>query len=122
MNCVLFYGSNLMPLQKHGGVFRIASELRKHGYSSMCIDICTFAHINKIDQLKEVLSNIISDNTLWVGFSTTFFDKVFISLYQNIKNKIKINKFFNIKKETTFDESYDEVFDVLMELILTKLK
>ena len=66
-----------MPLQKHGGVFRIASELRKHGYSSMCIDICTFAHINKIDQLKEVLSNIISDNTLWVGFSTTFFDKVF---------------------------------------------
>jgi hypothetical protein len=52
----------------------------------------------------------------------TFFDKVFISLYQNIKNKIKINKFFNIKKETTFDESYDEVFDVLMELILTKLK
>lgn len=77
MNCILLYGSNLMPLQKHGGVFRIASELRKHNYSTMCIDMCAFGHINKIDQLKEVLSNVVNNETLWVGFSTTFFDKIF---------------------------------------------
>lgn len=77
MNCILLYGSNLMPLQKHGGVFRIASELRKHNYSTLCIDMCAFEHINKIDQLKEVLSNVVGNETLWVGFSTTFFDKLF---------------------------------------------
>jgi hypothetical protein len=65
-----------MPLQKHGGVFRIASELRKHNYSALCIDICAFDHINKINLLKEVLSNTISTETLWLGFSTTFFDKI----------------------------------------------
>lgn len=51
-----------------------------------------------------------------------YFDKVFIPLYEDIKNKIKVNKFFNIKEETKFNESYDEIFDILMEFISKKIK
>jgi hypothetical protein len=51
-----------------------------------------------------------------------YFEKFLNPLYEDIKNKIKINKFFNIKEENTFDKSYDEIFDILMELISKKLK
>lgn len=51
-----------------------------------------------------------------------YFENVFNPLYDDLKNIIKINKFFNIKEETTFDDSYDEIFDILMELISKKLK
>ena len=43
-----------------------------------------------------------------------YFEKFLNPLYENIKNSIKINKFFNIREETKFDESYDEIFDILM--------
>jgi len=106
MNCILLYGSTPMPLQKHGGVFRISSELRKNNYSTVCIDLSAFEHVNKLEQLKEVLKNSISSNTLWVGFSTTFFDKLlgltfksttddelfvnFIQFIKNLNPKVKI--------------------------------
>jgi hypothetical protein len=51
-----------------------------------------------------------------------YFEKFLNPLYGDIKNKIKINKFFNIKDEDTFDKSYDEIFDILMGLISKKLK
>jgi hypothetical protein len=67
----------MMPLQKHGGVFRIASELRKHDYSVMCLDMGAFERVSKLDQIAEILSNVVTETTLWVGFSTSFFDKIF---------------------------------------------
>lgn len=51
-----------------------------------------------------------------------YFDNIFNPKYQEIKKKIKFNKFFNIKKDTTFDDSYNELFDLLMNLIESKLK
>ena len=60
----------MMPLQKHGGVFRIASELRKHDYSVMCLDMGAFERVSKLDQIAEILSNVVTETTLWVGFST----------------------------------------------------
>jgi hypothetical protein len=51
-----------------------------------------------------------------------YFEKFLNPLYDDIKSKIRINKFFNIKDDTTFDKSYDEIFDILMELISKKLK
>jgi hypothetical protein len=52
----------------------------------------------------------------------TYFENIFNPLYDELKKNLKINKFFNIKEETTFDNSYDEIFDLLMELISKKLK
>ncbi len=51
-----------------------------------------------------------------------YFMKVFNPIYDEIKEKIKINKFFNIKEQTSFEETYNDVFDTLMELISSKLK
>ncbi len=51
-----------------------------------------------------------------------YFAKVFNPIYDELKEKIKINKFFNIKEQTTFEETYNDIFDTLMELITSKLK
>ena len=53
--------------------------------------------------------------------SKIYFEKIFNPIYENIKTEFKINKFFNIKENTTFDQSYDELFDLLMKLIHNKL-
>jgi len=51
-----------------------------------------------------------------------YFDKIFNPTYEELKEQIKINKFYNIKETTTVQESYDDIFDLLMELIQAKLK
>ena len=51
-----------------------------------------------------------------------YFENVFNPLYDELKKNLSINKFFNIKEDTTFDNSYDELFKLLMELIEKKLK
>ncbi len=48
--------------------------------------------------------------------------KIFNPLYDGLKEKIKFNKFFNIKEKTNFDEIYDELFDILMTMISQKNK
>lgn len=74
-HCILFYGNWQQPTFKYAGTFRIASELRKHGYDVQCIDITAFNNFE--DSLKEILSNIITEKTLWIGFSTTFLSNIF---------------------------------------------
>jgi hypothetical protein len=50
-----------------------------------------------------------------------YFEKIFNPLYDNIKKNIIIHKFYNIKEKTTFDEIYDNVFDIIMEFIKSKI-
>jgi len=51
-----------------------------------------------------------------------YFENILNPLYDDIIKDIKFNKFFNIKEETKFDESYDKIFDILMNFISKKLK
>lgn len=81
------------------------------------IDFCYFFSINtnlckKILIEKKLIHYNENDKRVKV-----FFFNIFEPLYKQLKNDIKINKFFNVKENTTFDEIYDEVFDNLMELI-----
>lgn len=46
-----------------------------------------------------------------------YFTSIFLPMYEELSKKIKINKFYNIKSNTTFDEIYDDMFDLLMKLI-----
>lgn len=69
-HCILLYGNNTHPGSKYAGAFRIASELRSHGYNVSCIDLTPFKGFDETLQL--VLGKLISTETLWVGFSTTF--------------------------------------------------
>ncbi len=72
INCILMYGDTPWPGSKSAGPFRIATELRNHGYTVQTIDIAGYRPDKGFDDLKEVVKNFISDETLWLGFSTTF--------------------------------------------------
>lgn len=50
-----------------------------------------------------------------------YFKEIFNPIYEKIKTELKINKFFNIKEDTTFNETYDELFEYLMNLISKKV-
>jgi uridine kinase len=51
-----------------------------------------------------------------------YFEKIFNPKYEELKQNIKFNKFYNIKEDTKFNDSYDDIFDLLMNLIKSKLK
>lgn len=102
---VIIYG-NYLDIEK------INWEIDFSFFYSMNTKLC-----KKILVEKKMVDWDESSNVLNV-----YFEKIFNPLYDNMKNKIKINKFFNIKEETTFDDSYDDFFDILMELISKKLK
>lgn len=88
VNCVLLYGDSQKPLSRYAGVYRIATELRDHGYSVQTIDITAFEGFDK--DLQTVLANIIGRDSLWVGISTTFLTNIFG--YPYIRTKNGINK------------------------------
>lgn len=56
------------------GAYRIASELRNNGYSVKVIDFAgDWFTLAGIRDLEKILKKLIGDNTLFVGFSSTFF-------------------------------------------------
>ena len=85
------------------------------------IDFSYFINMNtslckKLLEEKKLLPYSSSDEKVKI-----YFDKVFNPLYENLKQTLKINKFFNVKETTTFDEIYDELFDNLMNGINRKI-
>ena len=71
-NCILFYGHQDSPTEKSAGVFRIATELRQHGYIVQCINITAFDDTT-YDVFLEILDHLVSKGLLWIGFSISFF-------------------------------------------------
>lgn len=51
-----------------------------------------------------------------------YFNKIFNPIYDEIKTKFKINKFFNLKEDSTFDSVYNDLFQGLIGMINSKLK
>lgn len=85
-DCILLYGDHGYPLSKYAGTFRISTELRNHGYNVQCIDISAFDKFD--DSLKELIDNLISPKTLWLGISTTFLHHFMgYPYFKTIKNK-----------------------------------
>jgi|694.fasta_scaffold26840_2 hypothetical protein len=74
-DCILFYGNATQHGNKYAGTFRIASELRLNGYTVQTIDLIPFKGLD--DNLKEILRNLITSKTLWIGISTTFLHEIF---------------------------------------------
>lgn len=83
VNCLIFAGAaSSSGLTKNAGPYRIATELRKAGYTVQVVDL---ADTDKFDyKYKLVLKKYVDKDTLWVGFSNTFF-------YQIIDLKLFIN-------------------------------
>ena len=75
IDCVLLYGNSTLPASKYAGTFRIATELRKHGYTVQTVDTTAFNGFD--DELEEALGKMLTPDTLWVGISTTFLSTIF---------------------------------------------
>lgn len=100
------------PSGRGYGAYRLATDLRKAGYSVITIDFCSALDF---DDFKEILNLTMGDNTIFVGFSTTWFPyrpnnstevpHLFISNREWVKNGISYqfsispNKFVNYIKE-----------------------
>ena len=46
---------------------------------------------------------------------------ILLPIYENIKKIIKFNKFYNVKEDTKFIDTYDNLFNNLMDLIQKKI-
>jgi radical SAM superfamily enzyme YgiQ (UPF0313 family) len=65
------YVENETPrIVRHLGAYRIASELRKHGYDAVVID---YTQYMTAQEIINAISKVLTKETLWLGYSSTFF-------------------------------------------------
>ena len=74
-NCIIITGGTWnkeewSKIQRSVGPYRIATSLEQQGYSTFVFDyIINFS----TEEIKKVLAKHLTEETLWVGFSSTFF-------------------------------------------------
>ena len=92
MNCILFYGNNVMPgISKYAGPARLATELRDNGFETICIDIGTLTYKESLPMYEKIINKFVTKDTLWLGFSTTFFDQLLGVPMKRITNQTDFN-------------------------------
>lgn len=65
------YNDEYYPrIQRSLGPYRITSELKKHGYTAVVID---YTQYMTAEEINTALSKYLTSETLWVGYSSTFF-------------------------------------------------
>lgn len=103
--CIILTGGTWAPdhmsrIQRSLGPYRIASALEDAGYSTFVLDF--IIHLS-FDEIKQVLSKHLTEETLWVGFSSTFFWKNDNSTVTNDpKDKMYYTDMDNIDKLISF--------------------
>jgi len=107
-NVIILSGGQESPphyprIQRSLGPYRIASALKKVGYSSTVIDYLQYF---SLEELISALKNHLKNDTLWVGLSSTFFYSNNASasgisrMYQNIPLPTIHNVYDYIKKNS----------------------
>lgn len=96
-NVIILTGGTWTPyrapkIQRSLGPYRIASALEDSGYSVFVLDF--IIHLT-VDEIKLVLSQHIDQETLWAGFSSTFF---WADPEQEIKNDLDQMYFGQVEK------------------------
>ena len=109
--CIILSGGtynnpNQPYIQRNLGAYRIASALQQEGYSTFVLDY--IVHLS-VDEIKLALSKYLSEETLWVGFSSTFF-------WSN-----NSNSFLQTQKERMYYTSIDDI-DSIINYIKTNSK
>ncbi len=74
-NCIILTGGTWTPdhvakIQRSLGPYRIASALEDAGYTTFVLDY--IIHLS-FEEIKQALKPHLNEETLWVGFSSTFF-------------------------------------------------
>ena len=74
-NCIILSGGTWSPdnftkVKRSLGPYRLSSSLEDAGYTTFVLD---FANEFTSDEIIKVLSKHLTDDTLWIGFSSTFY-------------------------------------------------
>ena len=73
MHVILFTDITINPIPvKTIGAYKIAHVLRQNGYKTLVINDINYIVQNKMDELFAFLDTIVTDETLYFGFSSTF--------------------------------------------------
>ena len=97
---------NETALYRGAGAYRIRTELENAGYSCQVVDF--FQHFND-KEIEAVIEKLVSLDTLWIGFSSTFFNtttelKEKTKFWMNIKEKYPHVKFVIGGSKTLVEE------------------
>lgn len=71
------------------GAYRIASALQSNGYTVQVIDYIQYM---SADELIRAISNFIGEETIWVGYSSTFFGMKFDSVKSPLTKMYHLNE------------------------------
>lgn len=120
VNALLFVElmSSLHPPIRSAGAYRIASEIRKAGYTCQVVDYFTkFSE----DEIKKIMQAYIGPDTLIIGFSSTFFEKIDspksnLPFIRNLETRTRNYPYDEEKMEEWFKEIYSINPDVKIVL------
>ena len=84
-------------------------------------DFCFFYSMNTTLCKKKLIENKLLNFEETDEKLNIYIEKIFSPFYENLKNDIKINKFYNIKEDMSFDTIYEETFNNLMKFIQKNL-
>jgi len=125
-DAIIVTDSATFPTFSRGyGAHRIASHLRKHGYSVLVID---FASELKFDIWKQICDLSIGENTKFVGFSTTWwpyrtpFKKTNNIKSCNIEWATETGTIPNIKKDSLVYHAIDGTVQLWIDIVKEKNK
>lgn len=77
-NILIFNDAALSAWARSGGPYRIATELRKHGYTVQVVEHFLWASILSPEKIFSAIDQFVDSNTLYVGFSITFFQQTIL--------------------------------------------
>jgi radical SAM superfamily enzyme YgiQ (UPF0313 family) len=71
---LIFTGSTSTHFIRSIGAYQVSSRLREKGYDVQVIEHFPTIYNRHFDLIIKILNKFIDENTLWIGFSSTFFD------------------------------------------------
>jgi len=113
-NCIIINGGTTNPsehyskIQRTLGAYRIASALNEYGYSTFVFDY--IAQFN-VEEIIQVLKNKLNEETLWVGFSSTFFWPKNVNHF--LKNKDEKTEQYKMIDEMYWDMDYSNIKKII---------
>ena len=72
-NVIIFTGIAESGLYRYVGPYQVANRLRERGYTVQVIDFLPWIIKDDLENFWKILKKFVDKDTLWIGFSTTFF-------------------------------------------------
>jgi hypothetical protein len=112
MNAIIFTGSSwinpeevkdpdskIYPVLRSIGAYQVANVLRDINVTANVVDFFPYLFFYKYEKLLKIIDNLVNKETLWVGFSSTFFDSYLASKDHPLRNNDGIQHFVNYIKQ-----------------------